>query len=209
MTRRPLPFLVFAVLALLGPAAALRAQNPPPLPDSKTRMTYKIATNDILIVNIFGEPNLDVKSRVDASGRLNCTLIGPIFVYGLTIEQAQAAIEKAYQDDRYIRFPKATVTVAQLAPRQVSVTGAVKNAGLYPLQIETEIRVSDIIVKAGGFDQTADSADVKVTRIMSDGTPKVFRINLRDKLHGRGSKASDDDLVLEPGDLVYVPQRLI
>ena len=60
-------------------------------------------------------------------------------------------------------------------------------------------------VMIGGF-----GTAVTVTRILPDGTKKVFTVDVDSVIKGkRDTKTDDSSLMLLPGDIVYVPERLI
>jgi len=102
--------------------------------------------------------------------------------------------------------------VVETAPREVSAQGYVKNPGRFSLAIETATTLVEIISKAGGFQDTGWGTHVKVTRIMPDGTAKTFEVDVDDVMKG---KVKDKDrvqaanMILEPGDTIYVPERII
>jgi polysaccharide export outer membrane protein len=68
------------------------------------------------------------------------------------------------------------------------------------------------VTKAGGFTDTAQGTAVRVTRIMPDGSTKVFTVDIQSLIRGKESskaKREDNTLLLEPDDIVYVPERII
>jgi len=201
--------LILALLVGLAPVA--RSQNAPPENTTKHIVQYHIITNDWLTVNIFQEPDLQVKERVDASGNINCALVGQVHVYGLNIQEAERKIEDAYRTGRFLRRPKVTVSVPEYAPRNVSVQGHVRSPGRFPLDVETAITLPDIITRAGGFDDTAKGDSVRVTRILPDGSTQVKTFDVKKLMQGKSGAGKNPaaDFLLEPNDIVFVPQRLI
>jgi len=203
---------VSLILALLsGLPSIARPQAAPPEADTKHIVPYQIITNDILTVNVFQEPELQVKERVDAAGNINCTLIGQVHVYGLSIQDAQRKIEEAYRNGRFLRHPKVIVSVPQYAPRTVSVQGHVRSPGRLPLDVETAVTLPDIIARAGGFDDTAKGDSVRVTRILPDGSTQVQTFDVKKLMQGKSGKARNPaaEFLLQPNDIVFVPQRII
>jgi polysaccharide export outer membrane protein len=206
--------LLFA--ALVG-AVALTAAGPAPAQTSSSTggsrkgLIYRIRTSDKLGIQIFQEPELATICRVDAKGTVNLKLIDEIRVFGLTISEAERAIEKAYRDGRFLRKPEVTITVEEYAPREVSIQGMVKAPARYTLPPEATMSVLDLVTKAGGFTDTAQGSAVRVTRVLPDGSTKVFTVDIESLIRGKGSKAKREDntLLLEPDDIVYVPERII
>ena len=179
-------------------------------PDQRKALVYRLATNDSIRVGVFQEPDLDIIGRVDMKGTINLPLLGPIKVVGLTIAEAQLAVETAYRDGRFLRNPQVTITVEVYSPREVSIQGQIKSPGRYVLPIEQTMTVLELVTKANGFTDTAKGTAVSVTRINPDGTKQVFTVDVESLIKGKDrARAADNSLLLLPGDIVYVPERLI
>jgi len=63
-------------------------------------------------------------------------------------------------------------------------------------------------LRAGGFTDYADQKNVKVTRSTGTGPggDKTFIVNVSRILE---EGKTEDDLPLQPGDLVFIPERMI
>jgi polysaccharide export outer membrane protein len=203
---------LFATLLLLATWHYLPAQTPsnqPPV-DPTRAIVYRIATNDIIRIGVFQEPDLDMIARVDVKGMVNLPLIGQIKVINYTIPEAEVAIETAYRDGRFLRNPQVTISVQEYTPREVSIQGQVRNPGRYPLPIEQTMSLLELVTRAQGFTDTAKGTAVTVTRVNADGTKEVFTVDVESLIKGRDrAKAKDSSLILLPGDIVYVPERII
>jgi polysaccharide export outer membrane protein len=209
--RCPSPACLLAVVCLALAAASLHAQTPAASTTNQRKtLIYRIATNDSIRIGVFQEPDLDIIGRVDMKGTINLPLLGSVKVVGLSIAEAQATVETAYRDGRYLRNPQVTITVEVYAPREVSIQGQIKSPGRYVLPIEQTMTVIELVTKANGFTDTAKGTAVNITRINPDGTKQVFTVDVESLIKGKNkAKASDDAFVLLPGDIVYVPERLI
>ena len=183
--------------------------NQPPVDPNKA-IVYRITTNDIIRIGVFQEPDLDMIARVDVKGMVNLPLIGQIRVINYTIPEAESAIEAAYQNGRFLRNPQVTISIQEYTPREVSIQGQVRNPGRYPLPIEQTMSLLELVTRAQGFTDTAKGTAVSVTRVNADGTKEVFTVDVESLIKGRDrAKAKDSSLILLPGDIVYVPERLI
>ena len=186
------------------------AQVNPLKPDSRKALLYTIAVTDSLQVSVFGEEDLSRISRVDARGMINLALIGEVKVFGLTLHDAEQAIARAYREGRYLRNPQVTVTVEGYAVREISVQGQVKNPQRVVLPPEATMTVLEAVTKCGGFTDTAKGTEVRVTRVGPDGKVQVFIVDIDSLIKGKDRAKSDDDsLLLLPGDIIYVPERII
>lgn len=206
---RPAVLLAFAVGVLLQPLAS--AQIPAAPKSEKKYVAYKITRGDTVSVGILGEQDLSTGGkRVEATGLVNLALIGEVRLVGLTIAEAQDMIARKYRDERYLRNPQVSVTVEGYAPRTVIISGKVNNPGRPEIPADTEMSIKDLILKQGGFGETARGTQVKVTRTMPDGTLKTFTLDVESALKGRAPAGSGDAaFILEPDDIIYVPEKII
>lgn len=204
------PALISAVCLLGLPCRAPAADHHAANGGKSKAFIYKLTASDRLRVVVFGEPELSAISRIDANGNINLYLVGDVHVAGLTVNQAQTTIEEAYHNGRYLRNPKVTVSVEEYAPRTVTVDGQVKNPGTVSLPVESTLTVYQAIMRAGGFTDVAKGSAVTVTRVMPDGTKRVFKVDVSSLIKGKDhSKKDDNTLQLQPGDIIYVPESLI
>lgn len=204
--------LLFSLLLIgLGLTTGSFAAEPQPTrPAGSTMPAYKITLTDLLRIDIYQEEDLRTMSRVDSKGNINLPLVSEVRVVGLSISDAQKAVEAAYREGRFLRNPQVTINVEAYAPREVSIQGQIRSPGRYPLPIETSMTVLELVTRAGGFTDTAKGTAVNITRVTPDGKKQVFTIDVDSLLKGKkGANISDNSLMLEPGDIVFVPERII
>lgn len=191
------------IVLLLTFLASASAQSP------ASALTYRIATNDRIRIGVFQEPDLDMIGRVDAKGTINLHLLGSVKLAGMTIPEAERAVEAAYRDGRFLRSPQVTITVEEYAPREVTIQGQVKDPRRYVMPIEQTMSVLELVTRAGGFTDTARGTAVTITRINADGTRQVFTVDVESMIRGRNRNRTDESsFLLIPGDIVFVPERL-
>lgn len=207
---------LFIGLGLLALASGVRAETAPtvaaprPASGTSTSAAYVLTNTDRISITIYQEDDLSRIARIDSQGRINLPLVGEVMIAGLKVGEAQTAIEKAYQDGRYLRSPRVTITVEEYASREVSIQGQVRSPGRYPLPIEASMSILELVTRSGGFTDTAKGTAVRVTRILPDGTKKNFEVDVESLIKGRkGANVQDNSLLLEPGDIIFVPERFI
>jgi len=203
-------------LASLWAGCAALAEEPLPQPSTtaqalaKKSKPYRIANSDRLRIEIFPEDDLLMQCRVDAKGCVNLKLVGEVTLIGMTVQEAEKAIENAYRDGRYLRSPQVRINVEEYAPREVFISGDVRSPARYVMPIETAMTVVDLVQKAGGLTDTAKGTEVRVSRTLPNGKQQVFIVDVETFLKAKKkSKVEDTSLELEPGDNVFVPQRII
>lgn len=213
MTGRALRLLLIATATLAIAAAGLRAQSPSgdaDIPVSKKNFIYRLSLGDRIRVAVFQEDDLSAIPRVNAQGMVTLPLIGDVRVSGLTVSEAQTRIEQALKDGRFMRAPQVNITVEEYAAREVSILGQVRNPGKYALPVESTLTVVELVTRAGGFTDIGKGTEVRVTRIGPDGQETNFTIDVESVIRGRGkSRVEDNSMLLEAGDIVYVPERFI
>jgi polysaccharide export outer membrane protein len=178
---------------------------------TKKNYAHRLQLADKVRVAVYQEDDLTTQARIDSHGHVGLPLIGEVAIGGMTIEEAQTTIQKAYQDGRYLRNPQVTINVEDYAPSEVSIQGQIRNPGRYTLPIESTFTVVELVTKAGGITDIGKGTAVTVTRLLPDGSKKVFTVDVDNVIRGKKAQGNieDNTLLLEPGDIVYVPERLI
>ncbi len=126
---------------------------------------YRIGPNDVVRVQVFGEEDLAVESKVGGDGAINFPLLGAVTVAGKTVKELQEflAIRLA---EGYVRSPR--VTVLMVRYRNFYVSGEVKTPGGYPY--EAGLTVQKALSLAGGATERAETKAISVTRVTGDRT---------------------------------------
>jgi RNA polymerase sigma factor (sigma-70 family) len=168
-----------------------------------------IAVADRLTIAVMGEPDLNAADRrVDANGNINLALVGDVHVAGLTAAEAAKALEAAHRAARVVRDPQVSVTVDTSKSPEASISGMVKNPGKYTVLTGASLTLKELIEKAGGLTEAANPAKVRVSRAGAAGVRKIHQINLMAAESG-ASGSSGAGFVIEAGDIVYVPEKII
>lgn len=210
---------LIVLLAAFGLCAFAHGETAPATSAAPTQSTavvgkravmYTLSPGDKVRVAVFQEDDLSALPRVDGRGAVNLPLIGDVRVIGLTLNDAQRVIEQAYRDGRILREPKVTITVEEYARREISVLGEVRAPGKYDLPVESTLTLVEAITRAGGFTDIGKGTEVRITRIDADGKEVNFTIDVQSIIRGLGkSKAEDNSMLVQPNDIIFVPQRII
>lgn len=90
---------------------------------------------------------------------------------------------------------------------KVYLVGQVRTSGPQDIPNDEAMTLTKTILRAGGFTDFADKKHVKVTRKRATGLePESFTVDVSEIIEkGR----LDKDVVLQSGDLVFVPARLV
>lgn len=168
---------------------------------------HALINGDLVRVEIYQQPDLTVSGRIDPSGRLRMPLVGDVQLSGLTVPEAQELIARAYRDGEFLRHPHVSVRLESPAPREVLISGQVRSPGAYPLPAESTMTLLDLVARAGGLTEIARGGDVSRTRVGPNGQKIVEKFDVASLTRGKGDTRSPT-LVLQPGDIVFVPERI-
>ena len=158
---------------------------------------YRLAAGDAIKVQVYQNPDLTLEARVSESGAISYPLVGSVAVGGMSISQAERAIADALKQGKILNQPQVNIVLLQVRGNQVSVLGQVQRPGRFPL--ETAMRVSDVLALAGGTGPQGD--DVVVVSGIRNGEPFRRSVDIPNLFRG---DRSDEDLLLQPGDTLYV-----
>ncbi|MCI5212708.1 MAG: polysaccharide export protein [Candidatus Electrothrix sp. ATG2] len=111
----------------------------------------KLASGDILKINVWGQQALDKEVTLDATGNIYYPFIGKIKAAGLTIEELQAEMKEKLS--RYYTTPDLTISPQDLAGQQFYVLGEVSKPGNFPIKAQTTILQA--VSSAGGPNKDA------------------------------------------------------
>ncbi len=154
-----------------------------PAPSSQAPMSeYRIGPLDVLKITVFQEPDLSLEEvPVDASGNILFPLIGQVSVTGKTSTELSSLIGERL-GERYLVDPQVSTIVSSSATQNVTVEGAVKKPGVFPLQGPTTLLQA--MAMAEGPTQTAKLGEIIVFRRKQDGV-YAAQFNLDDIRKGR------------------------
>ncbi len=153
---------------------------------------YRIGPNDVVRVQVFGEEDLAVESKVGGDGAINFPLLGAVPVAGKTVKELQEFLTIRLAEG-YVRSPR--VTVLMVRYRNFYLSGEVKTPGGYPY--EAGLTVQKALSLAGGVTERAESKAISVTRVIGDRTETM-------RLGGEGLVLPDDILTVGQMQRFYV-----
>ncbi|MBW2170012.1 MAG: polysaccharide biosynthesis/export family protein [Deltaproteobacteria bacterium] len=195
--------LLFQIVLLIFPAIS-----------GSQGKAYRIGPNDVLTLTIHagGEKQHEGNLTVSADGTINAPFIGAIKAEGLTPSQLEKQITEPLATDYFVN-PKVNIYIKEYHSLHYYITGAVEKPGLY--EMTTEASLLELIAKAEGVSlergnvayimrSSADEviSGEKVEDLASRKEP--IKVDLQ-RLLDRGDMSVN--LILEPGDVVYIPLK--
>ncbi|HKW16120.1 MAG TPA: polysaccharide biosynthesis/export family protein [Terriglobales bacterium] len=161
----------------------------------------RLGTGDLVDVSVYNVPELATKIRVNGDGNISLPLIDDVHVEGLTIEEAEAAIEQRLDRGGFVKNPHVQIFVQENTSQSASVLGEVAKPGIYP--IIGDEKLFSLVSAAGGF---TDRAGKNVTVTHRGEAPIVVPIshNLEDHPESNIDVLPGDTVMVRRADVVYV-----
>jgi polysaccharide export outer membrane protein len=157
---------------------------------------YKIGPLDVLEISVFKVPELTQSVQVADNGLVNLPLVGDVRAAGKTPAALEAEL-RSKLNGTYIKSPSVRVFVKEFNSARVTIDGAVKSPGVFPLTGKNTLLAT--ISQAGGLDRDLASTEVVIFRINEQGTRSAARVDLSAIRSG-----SVVDPVIQPGDVIVV-----
>lgn len=156
---------------------------------------YKIGPLDVLEVSVFKVPELSKTVQVAESGSINLPLVGEVPTVGRTAQDVERDLTTKL-GAKYLQSPQVTVFVKEFNSQRITVEGAVKKPGVYPLRGRTTLMQA--VAMSEGMDQNVASSSIAVFH-QGTGKRAATRYEIDDI---RSGKAADPEIVA--GDLIVV-----
>jgi polysaccharide biosynthesis/export protein len=163
---------------------------------------YLIGPEDLLHIIVWKNDPMSRIVLVRPDGHISLPLLNDIKAAGLTPMQLRDILVKSLAE--YMPSPEVSVIVNDIRSFKVSVIGEVIRPGRYELKSATT--ALDVLAAAGGFSSFANRTKIVVLRptttTISDNAPPMKRIPFN---YNRVSAGEQDNIYLQPGDIVLVP----
>jgi len=195
-------FLFIAICVLTSASAAISQQQRAPRLTTVTEERYRLQPGDVLEVQYRYSPEFNQTVTVQPDGYVSLEIGGDLKVAGLTIEQTRLAILK--RASSRLQDPVATIVLKEFQKPYFVVAGEVNTPGR--MEMRERVTALQAIMLAGGMKEAAKSSQVVVFRGINSDTAEVKLLNLKSI---RRTADLENDLTLQPGDMVFVPRDKI
>jgi len=162
---------------------------------------YQIQPQDTLLLAFPLSPEFNQTLTVQPDGYITLLSAGELYVQGMNIPELTTALKKAYA--KTLRDPIINVDLKDFQKPYFMVSGQVAKPGQFELRYN--MTVSEAIALAGGQTQSGTSQVFLFHRINS-GWMQVKKLDMKDMQKGKLLK---EDVQLQPGDMLYVPEKFI
>jgi len=162
---------------------------------------YVIGADDVLYIQLYGDPSMTGLWEVREDGNIKYPLLGEIKAAGYTLEEFNDNLTSALM--RYYKNPQVTVTVESYGSCKVFILGQVYRPGVY--YYKREATVLEALLLAGGISESGKKNSVIVVRQL-ESTPQIMRVNI-ESLVEDGMLAFN--IPVKPMDIIFVPKTFI
>jgi polysaccharide biosynthesis/export protein len=193
------------VVAVLTACAPSGPELPPTSPTAALLPgpKYLIGPGDTLSIFVWRNPELSVDAPVRPDGRISLPLVEDVVAVGKTPSMLAREIESHLS--KYVTSPIVTVIPKSfIGPfaQQVRVIGEAMTPKALPYR--TNMTLLDALIEVGGLTKYAAGNRAVLVR-SANGVQENYSLYLDDLNHGD----IRDNVSLEPGDIIIIPQTYL
>jgi polysaccharide export outer membrane protein len=182
-----------------SPAPAVSASSAPTLQQRNPR--YQLRRGDSFDVEMAFSPEFNQTVEVQPDGYVTLKQVGSVFVEGQTIPELTGTLQVAYS--KILHDPVITIGLKDFEMPYFIASGQVGKPGKYDLR--SDLTVTEAVAIAGGFSDKSKHSQVVLFRPAPGGGGFDAKlINVKKLL---ASHDLSEDIHLQPGDMLYVPQN--
>ena len=165
---------------------------------------YILKPSDVISVEVYQEPDLEKSVRVEGDGSVALALIGKVKVAGMTVAEAQSLVTDLYNRD-YLVDPQVSILVVQFSPKIIHILGSVNSPGVVEIPPDRDLTLTEAIAGVRGVSRLGNPKSLTIKRIDADGRAQQMEVNFSRIITDPNVK----DVILQEGDTVWVPERII
>ena len=194
--------LLLLIITLIGCGGGKNISTPP----AQNSLVYKgvmedyyLQPGDDLEIKFFYNPELNENVIIRPDGKISLQLIDEIQAAGLTPAQLDELLTEKYSSQ--LKQSVITVILKSFGGQRIYVGGEVNSPQV--LTVVGKVNALQAIFDAGGLKDDAKLSSVIIVSRGADNRPFARKVNLKNALKG---KISEEDYLLKPFDMVYVPK---
>jgi len=205
--------LGLAVLFLFSAAAAgcgghgawqknERGEIPFGVAEPQLEREYRLAVGDELALRVSFHDEFDTDAVVRPDGKVTFPLVGEVAAAGRTPSELDSLVTEKFEE--FLKDPDVSIVVRKYSDQLVFVLGEVKTPGAYVLT--RGMTVTQALAQARGVTEIAKLTDVVLIRRETPYKAEGVKLDIE---HFLEDGAFEQDALLKPYDIVYVPRTKI
>ena len=170
-----------------------------PANDSK----YTLGVNDVLEITVARHPEVSGQFMINQEGQIQFNFVGDIEISGKTKDEVKSFLEDTLS--KYIVTPDVTVKIIGYNSKVVYVIGEVGRPGKIFMRGDT-ITVREALLEAGLPLLSASTRKSRLVTPADKGNATTKFVNVEALLYDGDLR---EDLVMKPGDTLYIPATIL
>jgi polysaccharide export outer membrane protein len=162
---------------------------------------YRLRKGDSFDADFALSPEFNQSVTIQPDGYVTLKAVGTVSVEGLTVPEATDKLKAAYA--AILHDPVISIVMKDFEKPYFIASGQVAKPGKYELR--SDLTLTQAVAIAGGFNDKAKHSQVVLFRPRPDGMYQTRLVNVKKML---ASRDLTEDIALEPGDMLYVPQSV-
>jgi polysaccharide biosynthesis/export protein len=163
---------------------------------------YLLQPGDVLDIQYRYTPEFNQTISVQPDGYISLQIGGDLKVSGRNLNEVSDLILTKARTR--LAAPELTVILKEFQKPYVVVAGEVPQPGKFELR--EKLTAIQAVLLAGGFKDSAKSSQIVVFRKLNADTAEVRTLNFKTLRH---TSDLENDLTLQPGDMILVPRNRI
>jgi len=165
---------------------------------------YVLKVSDVIEIDVYQEGDLNKSVRIEGDGTVALALVGKVKLAGMTVAESKALITQLYNRD-YLVDPQISLLVVSFSPKVLHILGSVGSPGVVEIPPDRDLTLTEALSMVGGVTRMGNPKAIKIKRVDQDGRSRQMEVNFSKIVQDPDVK----DLVLNEGDTIWVPERII
>ena len=203
-------YLLFCIAALSGQDAGASGADASSSSSSGGAVgmvvgsNYVLKVSDVIEIDVYQEGDLNKSVRIEGDGTVSLALVGKVKLAGMTVEEGKSLITDLYNRD-YLVDPQISLLVVSFSPKVLHILGSVGRPGVVEIPPDRDLTLTEALSKVGGVTRMGNPRAIKIKRVDQNGRTRQMDVNFSKIVQDSDVK----DLVLNEGDTIWVPERII
>lgn len=161
---------------------------------------YQLRRGDSFEIEFAFSPEFNQTMTIEPDGYITLKSAGTILAEGLTVPKLTESIQQKYAG--ILHDPVVTIDLKDFEKPYFIAAGQVGKPGKYELR--SDLTLTEGIAIAGGFTEASKHSQVVLYRPGPNGLTEARLVDAKRMLRSHNLA---EDIHLQPGDMIYVPQN--
>lgn len=165
---------------------------------------YVLKPSDVIEIDVYQEQDLNKTVRIEGDGTVSLALVGKIKVAGMTVAESKSLVTNLYNRD-YLVDPQISVLVVSFSPKVIRILGSVNRPGVVEIPHDRDMMLTEAMAMVNGITRLGNPKSLKIKRVDENGRSRQMEVNFTKIVTDPDVK----DIILQEGDTIWVPERII